>query len=112
MGNEYRDTHEDEEEEGSDQVFNVGEGSIGNHLSLCVAFECIQSRGSTEDAPICSGKLPRYDKPSLKIGELSRMCQLLAQGRDKSRQTTQSHWRVLQAYVLYTRTRRGDLSEE
>ena len=33
----------------------------------------------------CSGKLPRYDKPSLKVGELSRMCQLLAQGGDKSR---------------------------
>ena len=48
---------------------------------------------------ICSGKAPRYDKPSLKIGELSRMCQPLAQGRDKSHQTTQSHWRVLQAYV-------------
>ena len=55
----------------------------------------------------CSGKAPRYDKPSLRIGELSGMCQPLAQGGDKSRQTTQSHWRVLQAYVLYTRTRRG-----
>ena len=60
----------------------------------------------------CSSKSPRYDKPSLKVGELSRMCQLLAQGRDKSCQTTQSHWRVLQAYVLYSRTRRGDHSEE
>ena len=55
----------------------------------------------------CSGKPPRYDKPSLKIGELSGMCQPLTQGRDKSRQTTQSHWKVLQAYVLYSRTRRG-----
>ena len=52
MGNEYRDTREDEEEEGSDQVFEMGEGSIGNHLSLRVASECIQSRGSTEDAPV------------------------------------------------------------
>ena len=60
----------------------------------------------------CSGKALRYNKPSLKIGELSRMCQPLAQGRDKSRQTTQSHWRVLQAYVLYSRTRRGNHNEE
>ena len=44
--------------------------------------------------------------------ELSGMCQLLAQGRDKSCQTTQSHWRVLQVYVLYSRTRRGFNSEE
>ena len=47
-----------------------------------------------------------------KWSELSGMCQLLAQGRDKSRQTTQSHWRVLQAYVLYSRTKRSDHSEE
>ena len=60
----------------------------------------------------CSGITPRYDKPSLKIGELSRTCQPLAQGGDKSRQTTQSHWKVLQAYVLYSRTRRGFNSEE
>ena len=60
----------------------------------------------------CSGITPRYDKPSLKVGELSRMCQPLAQGGDKSRQTTQSYWRVLQAYVLYSRTRRGFNSEE
>ena len=33
VGNEYRDMHEDEEEEGSDQAFDVGEGSIGDHLS-------------------------------------------------------------------------------
>ena len=52
VGDEYRDTREDEEEEGSDQVFDVGEGSIGDHLSLCVASKCIQSRGSTEDAPV------------------------------------------------------------
>ena len=57
--------------------------------------------------PSCSGITLRYDKPSLKVGELSRMCQPLAQGGDKSRQTTQSHWRVLQAYVLCSRTKRG-----
>ena len=55
----------------------------------------------------CSGITPRYDKPSLKVGELSRVYQPLAQGRDKSRQTTQSHWRVLQVYALYSRTKRG-----
>ena len=59
------------------------------------------------NTPICSGITPCYDKPSLKVGELSRTCQPLAQGGDKSRQTTQSHWRVLQAYVLYARTKRG-----
>ena len=67
-------------------------------------------RGGTHQH--CSGKASRYDKPSLKIGELSKVCQPLAQGGDKSRQTTQSHWRVLQAYVLCSRTRRGDRSEE
>ena len=60
-----------------------------------------------EVVPYCSGITPRYDKPSLKVGELSGMCQPLAQGGDKSRQTTQSHWRVLQACVLYARTKRG-----
>ena len=64
------------------------------------------------ECAVCSGKSPRYDKPSLKVSELSRMCQLLVQGGDKSHQTTQSHWRVLQAYVLYSRTKRGDRSEE
>ena len=52
MGDEYRDTCEDEEEEGSYQVFNVGEGSIGDHLSLRAASECVQSGGSTEDDPV------------------------------------------------------------
>ena len=61
---------------------------------------------------VCSGKAPRYDKPSLKVGWTVRVCQPLAQGGDKSRQTTQSHWRVLQAFVLYSRTRRGDRREE
>ena len=56
----------------------------------------------------CSGLTPRYDKPSLKVGWTVKVCQPLAQGGDKSRQTTQAHWRVLQAYVLYSRTRRGD----
>src|SRR6201996_3180720 len=41
------------------------------------------------------------------MGELSRTCQRSAQGGDKSRQTTQSHWRVLRAYVSYPETRRG-----
>src|SRR6201996_108953 len=40
-------------------------------------------------------------------GELSRMCQLLMQGRDKSRQTIRSYWRVLQAYILCSRIKRG-----
>ena len=62
---------------------------------------------SDASALVCSSITPCYDKPSLKVGELSGMYQPLAQGRDKSRQTTQSHWRVLQAYVLYTRTKRG-----
>ena len=57
MGDEYRDTCKDEEEEGSYQVFNVGEGSIGDHLSLRAASECVQSGGSTEDDPVgpCHG---------------------------------------------------------
>ena len=66
----------------------------------------------TSEYHYCSGKSPRYDKPSLKIGELSKVYQPLAQGRDKSRRTTRSHWRVLQAYVLCSRTRRGNRSEE
>ena len=70
------------------------------------------ARGARPPPQECSGITPRYDKPSLKAGELSRMYQPLAQGGDKSRQTTQSHWRVLQAYVLCARTRRGNLSEE
>ena len=77
------------------------------HRSLLIAYLIVLTDATVIGADYCSGKAPRYDKPSLKIGELSGMCQPLAQGGDKSRQTTQSHWKVLQAYVLYARTRRG-----
>src|SRR6201996_616030 len=54
----------------------------------------------------CSGTTPRYDKPSLKVSELSRTYQQSTQGGDKSRQTTQSHWRGLQAYISYAEIKR------
>ena len=58
-----------------------------NHDGPFSKLDCSHSQPITQ----CSGKSPRYDKPSLKVSELSRMCQLLAQGGDKSHQTTLSH---------------------
>ena len=47
-------TREGKEEEDSDNVFDRGEGAIGNRLSLSAASESSQSGGSTEDDPVRS----------------------------------------------------------
>src|ERR1700761_7972020 len=62
----------------------------------------IQNLSQTVVVSLCATISQAYDK-----SELSRTCQLLAQGGDKSCQTIQSHWRVLQAYILYSRIKRG-----
>ena len=54
----------------------------------------------------CSGITPRYDKPSLKMSELLRTYQQSMQGGDKSRQTTQSHWRGLRVCISYAEIKR------
>ena len=65
-----------QEEDSSNEVC-VPIGTISNAT--------VANRKGIFRAIACSGKSLRYDKPSLKVGELSRMCQLLAQGGDKSR---------------------------
>ena len=52
MGDGHRDTREVEEEEGSDYVFDAGEGTVGDHLYLHAASESGQSGGGTEENPV------------------------------------------------------------
>ena len=69
VGDWHRDTREEEEEEVSHHVFDAGQGSVGDHLSLRAASESSQSRGGTEDDPI--GPITPSAAPTMASGTIS-----------------------------------------